>query len=409
MEKNYFAAIEFNGLSINILILSYFCNSYNVIASSSTDCKGYENGEIIDYDAFNASLDNALENIKSKYKVTIDEIILVLPNNDHKVYSASLNNKILTERQIIGKAQVDAIRKQLRSAKVNEGEVLVDEVPTLYSLDNNRHLRSAPIGQRSSMLVIKSNIHTLPKRNIEPLYNILNEKGINVIGSAINCQCGVRALLNTLQLEKECIHINIGGDTTTISAYHKNVLYKSKCLQFGVKTLICYLANTLKIDFETSKDLLESYLVCDIDLANDVIFDNELNLSERRISGILLNRLNNAFNQILDACNELITEFNFSDEHFILCSGYLNDYPSFIDELCSYSSLEIKSQEINVIGIDSQIFVNCYGAIIDFVNKNPEFIKSKIEKDEQIEINLSNIKNNSNSTSGSRFVDIFDD
>ena len=225
MEKNYFASIEFSSLSIKILILSYFQNKYNVIASTSIDSSGFYNGEITDIDAFNASLDKAIEEIKLKFKINLDEIILVLPSNEHRVYSAYLNNKVLTERQIIGKPQVDSLRKQLRSAKVNDGEILVSEIPTLYTLDNNRQLRSAPIGQRSSILAIKSNIHTLPKNIVNPLITALTNGNIKVIDKVINCQCGVRATLTDYDLEKECIHVNISEDITTVSVFYKNVLY----------------------------------------------------------------------------------------------------------------------------------------------------------------------------------------
>ena len=54
------------------------------------------------------------------------------------MYSAYVSNKVLTERQIIGKNQVDAIRNQIRNAKVSEEEILVDEVPTAYILDGDR-------------------------------------------------------------------------------------------------------------------------------------------------------------------------------------------------------------------------------------------------------------------------------
>ena len=180
MEKNYFASIEFNASDINVLILNYYQNKLSVVATTSVKSNGFYNGEITDYDAFNASLDIAINDIANKYKINLDEVVLILPSNEHKVYSASVTNKVLTERQIIRKQQVDAIRKQLRSSKVNDGEVLVDEVPTLYTLEGERHLRTAPINQRSSILKIRSNIHTLPTSIVEPLVETLSNKNIKV-------------------------------------------------------------------------------------------------------------------------------------------------------------------------------------------------------------------------------------
>lgn len=414
MEKNYFASIEFNATNINILILNYYQNKLSVVASTSVNSSGYFNGEITDFDAFNASLDLAINDIANKYKIKLDEVILILPNNEHKVYSASVTNKVLTERQIIGKQQVDAIRKQLRSSKVNDGEILVDEVPTLFTLEGERHLRTAPINQRSSILKIRSNIHTLPKVIIEPLIETLNNKNIKVLGSVINCYCGVRASLNDIDLENACIHINFSSEVTTISAFYKNVLLKSVIVEFGCDTLINYLATTLKVSKEKAIDLFDSYFVCDVDIANDIIFDDELKLSERRISGILLNRLYNAFNEVLDVCNDLASEFRFNEDYFVLTTGYLNDIPQFVNEFKNYASLNIKEGNVKLTAINSQKFVNCYGAIVNFINLNKDFVINRLEKDESIEIenkvNTYEFKEEvKESSSNSRFKDIFDD
>lgn len=412
MEKNYFGAIEFGSLNTNILILSYFQNKLSVVASTSVLSSGYNNGEIVDVDAFNISVKSALESIKDRYKINPNELILVLPNNNHKVYSAFVSNKVLTERQIIGKQQVESIRNQIKNAKVNESELLVDEVPTLYSLDNDRHLRTAPIDQRSSILAIKSNVHTLPKAMVENLKNVLVNNNIDVIGQIINCNCGVRATLTNFELENECIHVNIGQEVTTISAFYKNILIKSTQINFGIESLIIYLAHTLKIDKEFAYELIKSYFICNVDYANDVIFNDDLNLSEKRISGILLNRLYNAFNEILDAVNSLVENCKFSNDYFICLTGLLNDYQYFIDEFSKYSSLNIKDGSIDIIGLNGQTFINCYGAIVSFISLNPDYVKSRIETEEDIDLTSEDLVKTvliEKDNSTSKFKDIFED
>lgn len=412
MEKNYFGAIEFGSLNINILILSYYQNKLDVVASTSVLSSGYNNGEIVDVDAFDISIKNALESIKDRYKINPNELILVLPNNNHKVYSAFVSNKVLTERQIIGKQQVDSIRNQIKGAKVNEGELLVDEVPTLYSLDNDRHLRTAPIDQRSSILAIKSNVHTLPKSMVENLNNALIKNKVEVIGQIINCNCGVRATLTNFELENECIHVNIGQEVTTISAFYKNILIKSTQIKFGIESLIIYLAHTLKIDKDFAYELIKSYFVCDVDYANDVIFNEELNLSEKRISGILLNRLYNAFNEILDTANSLVENCKFSNDYFICVTGLLNDYQFFIDEFSKYSSLNIKEGSKDIVGIDSQAFINCYGAIVSFISLNPDYVKARLESEEDIDLTSDETEKTviiEKDNVATKFKDIFED
>lgn len=412
MEKNYFGSIEFGSIYTTCVVVSYFQNKIDVVASCKVLTEGYYDGEVKDHDAFLSTIDKVISEISSKYRINLDEVVLVLPNNNHKIYSAYVSNKVLTERQIIGKQQVDAIRNQIKSAKVNDGEVLVDEVPTLFTLDGERVLRSAPINYQSSVLAIKSNVHTLPKIIVDNLKSALSECGINTIGQTINCYCGALASTSEYDLENECIHINIGQEVTTISAYSKSLLIKSLTINFGIETLISHLAYTLKIDKEYATNLFESYFISNVDYASDVIFDEENNLSEKRISGIVLNKVYNGFNQILDECVKLAEDCKFSDQHYYLLTGWLNDYEYFVEEFAKYSTIKIKEGKINVIGLSSQAFINCYGALLSFFNSNKELVEKRVENDDSIDLNNYNKSKNENkesTESKSRFKDIFDD
>lgn len=413
MEKNYFAAIEFGALYNNVLVLSYSHNKLDVVALDKCRSKGFLNGEVYDEEAFIDSISNVMENILSKYKIVLDEVILVLPNLGHKMYSAYVSNKVLTERQIIGKNQIDAIRNQIRNAKVSNDEVLVDEVPTAYSLDGDRVLRSAPINYQSAILAIRSNIHTLPKNLYDNLINALTEKKITLLGQALNCQCAAFATANNYELESECIHVNISDDSTTISAFNKNLLIKTSCVNFGINNLVNYLAKSLNISNEYASDLFESYFICNIDYASDVVFDEDNRLTEKRISGIILNRLYNAFNEITEAINIIKEECKFNECKYLL-TGSLNDYEFFVEEFSKNCNIDFIEGNINVTGIDEQSFVNCYGAIKQFIENNIDYVVRRLENDEEININEIKVDNKTNSnevTSGgtSKFKDIFDD
>lgn len=416
MEKNYFGSIEFGACYTTCVVVSYFQNKINVVASCMVPTNGYYDGTITDNDAFLATIENVVSEISRKYKITLDEVILVLPNNNHRIYSAYVSNKVLTERQIIGKQQVDAIRNQIKSAKVNDGEILVEEVPTKFTLDGERALRSAPINYQSSILAIESNVHTLPRFVVESLKNALTEAKINVIGQVVNCNCGAVATTDKYGLENACIHINIGQEVTTISSFAKGFLIKSNTLNFGFETLICKLAHTLKVEKEFAKELFESYFVANVDYASDVIFDEERNLSEKRISGIILNNVYNGFNLILEECDRLTNDPSFKEQASYLLTGWLNDYEYFFEEFCKYTDVKIKKGIIDVIGLDQQAYVNCYGALLSFFKNNKEVIESRIENEGEIDFttsiptfNPTKQSTGTNNESSSRFKDIFDD
>ncbi|MCI5745510.1 MAG: hypothetical protein MR270_04430 [Erysipelotrichaceae bacterium] len=415
MEKNYFAAIELGYIYNIALVISYHNNQFDVVASSIIKSFGYKDGVITDEDAFLKAIENIKNDIYEKYFIKLDEVILVLPNNNHKIYSATFGSNILTEMQIIGKKQIDAIRQKIRMVELRNDELLVDELPTQYVLDQDRILRSEPINYSSSVLNIKSNIHTLPKTIVESIVSSLEKNDLKVIGKFINCSCGVNALINDFELENDTICIQILQDVTTICCYKKSYLIRSLKVDFGVANLIDALKKSLEIDDDEALMLFEKYFVCDVDYASDIIFDTNNHLSEKRISGILLNELSNGISLILKSCEKLENDCQLSSDCVYLLLGWLNDYDYFVDEFSKFCNRNLIEKTLDKIGIDSQMLLNCFGAITLYIQRNKEEILKSLESDDDLDLSSSNIntinkKEIDNTRSISRkFNDFFDD
>ena len=64
-----------------------------------------------------------------------------------------------------------------------------------------------------------------------------------------------------------------------------------------------------------------------------------------------------------------------------------------------------------VIGISDQSFVNCYGAIKQFIENNSDFILNRLENDQEVSyVDVPSMTTNSaNNAGNSKFKDIFDD
>ena len=416
MEKNYFSAIEFGSLFNNVLVMSYNNDKLDVVAALKVPSKGFLNGEIINDDEFDNSIKFLIQQVCSLYKIKIDEAILVVPNNSHNIKATALGFNILTEKHIIGKVQIDSIKNQVMKVPILDEEMIIKQVPTMFELDNGRMYRTEPLGISSSTLKINSILHTLPKRIVLPLNESLKNNNVRVLSNELCCHCGAYGVSSDFELEGQCIHINIGQDATTLSAFSKNIIVgKTIQLNFGFASLVTFLARTLNVSFDFAQDLIESYFICNNDYASDVIFDENFKLSEKRISGIVLNRLYNAFSEIVEAYNTLLDEVKFESNCKVLLTGCLNDYEFFVEEFSKNTQLNVIEGNIDVVGITDQTFVNCYGAIVNFIRENKDLIVSRFEE----MINVSDIKsqdsyeNNEtkkeNPVNAGKFRDIFDD
>lgn len=418
MEKNYFATIELAAIYSTAVVFAYHNNLSYVVAKVKVPTQGFYDGRIVDKVLFKNMVAEMKDMLQSQFKISLTDAILILPNNNHKVYSASVDYKIMTANQIIGLQQIEFARQRIKEASLAENEILVDEVPTLYTLDLDRSMRTMPIGYQSSLLKVKSNIHTLPKDIVYDLLHYFQENGINILDSYINCYCSARAVSKQYELEDCCICIHIGQEVTTISAYNKNLLAKSTRVPFGLMTLIDYLAKMLSIPFKKAMELTESYFICNIDYTSDVYFDKELKLNEKRVSGILLNQLIQSLDEIKEATERLQKDVNFDSSCKYILSGLLNDYEYFVEEFIKYTELNVVPGYVHKLGLEDSNYIDHVGAINLFFERHRDYIMERLnEGDDEIinrpsfETRLQNnpMKNEETTVPASRFKDIFDD
>lgn len=410
MEKNYLAALEIGPISSNIIVTSYVDDKLYLVAKESLDTPYFENGQITDKEALVSCLHEMKNNINNRYKIDVDKIILVLPNNGHKMYQASVSNTILTEKQIIGKHQIDAIRQKMLKSKVNDEEVVVLEVPKFYILSDERVLRTPPINYQSPTLSIKSNIHTLPINIVKDIIEVVTEAGFEIIGKYPQSMCNAMSCVDEFELEDNNIIISFNQDNITITPYAKQIQLKaSYVIKFGFNNLVKALAETLHIDNKYARELIESYFILDIDKASNIIIDKKKEISPKRISGILLNRLTNVVSDLKEDIDRLASDCSF-DEYKVLVIGKFNDFDFFNEFVNKNLEREVNARILDIIGLDSQKYIGTYGAIKLYAKENKDNLIKKIQTDYQDEIEIKEDKTqNDNNNSSSRFRDIFNE
>ena len=101
-------------------------------------------------------------------------------------------------------------------------------------------------------------------------------------------------------------------------------------------------------------------------------------------------------------------------EHYILLTGLLNDYQGFDNLLSKNTPLRVKSGNVYAIGFDGQEYLNVYGAIVQFIDNNSNYVDSRLNDDNELIIGSENTTTTINSgsqtsSSNNRFHDIFEE
>lgn len=205
--------------------------------------------------------------------------------------------------------------------------------------------------------------------------------------------------------EEGLIIVDFSHDFINISLFYKEQLIDNQIINLGIQDLILEIQKNLNIDFETAENFLFAYFVPNIEKASDIIILNNYNLSEKRLSGIVLNKLIPIIEQINNICENIIEKNNLNTIKKIVC-GKITDIHE-IEELFA----DYKIGLLNKIGLIGNEFNDCLGCIYRYLHLNKDQISNIKEDDDKPSFTLKDEKENNETTSlnKSRFVDIFDE
>lgn len=404
MKLNSYAAIEIDSLYAKLIIAEMNKGNIHIIAALKGLVEGYEDGVIIDDEAFLTSILSLLQLADHKYKIKIDEIILVLPNISHKVRMAGANMAIQTPMHLISMNEIKKIRNDCRNVALNEMETAIDESPISYTLDSGKTLYSIPLNIQSNTLQLTSYIHTLPTDFLKPLLNLLDQTKVDIIEAYLLPLACYSMGLNDFNENQSYLFIHYNYDALSIAYFEKNQLLKSSRIAFGEKTILESLMKQFNITKLEAIDLLDSYFLCDVNQATSTYLDKVKKISEKTITECVLQSFEKGFEEIKKIVQEYSQTYHTNFEIKIM--GKWLNYKNFLNYFNLSCQFNAQAVYLNVLGLTSNEFISTYGAIVRFVLLNKDYILHREEDDNQ--------KKNFNYTSKeskqeNKFVDIFDE
>ncbi len=407
MKLNSYASLEIGTHFTKLLVAEFNKGNVYVVAYHSIETKGYQNGTITNTDELVSCLLELFSEVEKKFKIKVDELILIFPAIDHKVHMAGANMAIQTPMHLIGMNEIQKIRLDCRNVQLAEGETAVDECPIKYVLDSGKTLYTIPLNLQSNTLQLTSYIHSLPTSLITPLLKVFETLHIDLLDAYLLPFCCFSLMKN--HTDEPILLLHYDYDAITFAYFDKQQLLKTDRLDFGEKNLLQVLQQTFQVDAKEALTLLDSYFITDINQATSTILDAQKGISEEAVSQCIQNELQKISFSIQNKIQQYSQEFSTSFE--IKISGKWLNYRHFVSYFNQINKLYTKGVYLNVLGINSNEFLPCYGAIIRFISLNKDYILNRDEDDNQ-KPNFMNqtqeYATHSQSTS-KKFVDIFDE
>ena len=368
MQANLFSIIEIQSIFTKLLILNLDSNKIYVIAADRILTKGFHNGEIVNEEEFLAFIDKLVDHVENKYKIESQQMILVLPTIDHVVHTVGSKMSILSAMNIITQADIDAIRKDCRYVKLPDSLVVVEEVPIEYQLDSGKVQPNPPLQIQSTTLALKSAVHVLEKKYVEPLMIAFDDKNIEILTaylSSFACYSASESLVNKLN---RTVLVHFDDDAITYSVFEKGFLTKTNYVRGGESVFLNHLSNKFNLSIEDASKTFESLFLIDSNRLRDICIDANDLLSELSVHNEIMPLLDNMLSVVATNLNNYINETNLKTD--VIFTGKWLNYRGLVGYFNQKYPLNVKGAYLNEFGVLSNEFITSYGAFIRYLEQN---------------------------------------
>ena len=144
MRKIY-TGIELGSYSIKIVVCEIMNNSFHVLASSNTRCKGIKEGVIVDPELVKEYLMAGVKQVEEMLGLPIKEAIVGITSKEKTFDILTGEIKIDNEQHIVRDEEVEKAYQDLVLGKVEGNEELLSIMPISFQVDD-KELTKDPKG-----------------------------------------------------------------------------------------------------------------------------------------------------------------------------------------------------------------------------------------------------------------------
>lgn len=374
MEKES-AVIEITSSAVKITVGYELDDRPHVIYTSSRPIQGMvENGIITNPSALINVISSLckIEDEEAKLRITINDIVLVVPPLGLEIYQGDQTTSVLNEKDGISKLDIGNVIKLVKNQMSRNNNVIVDIIPDKFLLDQERVFGEPPLGAVSTSLSVKAKVHTLPKSIFDEYRHVIESAGIRVKRIVVAPYCIARLYANEPTLPKSFIYLDCGDQITTATIISGGAIFNS-CYFFGGGNK---LSSEIQHKFGISKDeadkiirlygydtrkLSYSPVVCKtIDSYENV---NEYTVSD--LNNCIKAYLDSYIHSIRTSLTQLKSAISSQKDLPIVIGGGFSKLGGFIEYVQNnLSNISVYKAPLKVIGARDQKYLNCIGAIL---------------------------------------------
>ncbi len=323
---------------------------------------------VCDEDSVSKTIREIVLEAENTLKFDINEVTLVLPAIGLEVFGNTRMTPVLSPNNKISETDIRNVIATVFKDKYPTPNEVIDVLPILYILDNNREFSNPPIGEETTMLNLKANVHTLPVKIVKNYRRLVENIGLKV-KSLVAAPYGIAQMLTSYkEIGEEYFLVNIGAKTTTVTTISNGEPFKSFHTDIGGDTITVELQTRLGLTYEKAEELKKTYgldpLKYDF-VATIATSDNNPNakLTVKDLNPIIENELNHLLKDITRAIKLLSEDDTFNKLPVVFVGG-----GSRLIGLKDFMIKKIEDRKvifpmIKTLGARNMTFINVLGGI----------------------------------------------
>ncbi|HJX45860.1 MAG TPA: cell division protein FtsA [Patescibacteria group bacterium] len=313
MAKNrIIASIELGSSKICTLIAQVqtdtntFQHMVNIVGVSSVESAGIKKGQIVNIEEAVEATITSVEAAERMAGYNLDSAYIslggasIVSQNSHGVVAVSTPDGEITVND------VDRVIEAASAVSLPSSRELIHVIPREFTVDGENGVKD-PVGMSGVRLEVDTHIVTASSSSVKNIRKAINEVGINIEDLVFNGIAASEAVLTSTEKELGCVVVDIGGGTTSITAFSDGAIAYSGVIPIGAKNVTNDLAIGLRVSLESAEKIKISLSQevkkqkeedDNLDLSKDGLSEIKKVSKKTLIEGIIRPRLNEIFSMV---------------------------------------------------------------------------------------------------------------
>jgi|YNPMSStandDraft_2_1061718.scaffolds.fasta_scaffold06405_3 cell division protein FtsA len=235
-------------------------HTYRVLGYGHVVSKGVARGNVVNVVSTVEGILQALDIAQKQAQVTISEVYVGIAGQNITTITNTANIERENPNKEITKEEIDKIIKKQFHIPTYNGEQIIEVIPKSIYIDDHEINRIEDlVGCVGKDLKISFNLVIGKAQNIKTIETCIEKANLKLKQIFLEPIASSRAVLHPYERNKGVVMIDIGGGTSDIAVYYKDMLIHTAVIPFGGNVITSDIEKSFNITFDDAEYLKENF------------------------------------------------------------------------------------------------------------------------------------------------------